>query len=162
MRSRDMMTKLDRLPTRKEEVKVWDLSLLSPAKQDRAYELMGLIGRAEDLEANDLQGVLVEFDTLVEGLPMLAADDREQGPMIEVPKDLEHYWRWSQKASEWRHYSFHLLGKVQTLRFVELCRAYGYGTARGQVKEQITPLADWGVADRAEMARLLDIAAGQD
>ena len=40
MRSRDMMTKLDRLPTRKEEVKVWDLSLLSPVDQDRANELM--------------------------------------------------------------------------------------------------------------------------
>jgi hypothetical protein len=62
-------------------------------------------------------------------------------------------------ASEWRHYSFYALGKVRTLRFVELCREYGYGSARGQVKEHMTPLAEWEAVDRAEMAALLDIAA---
>jgi hypothetical protein len=39
MRSRDMMAMLDRLgPNDDEEVKVWDLTLLSPEDQDpRAY-----------------------------------------------------------------------------------------------------------------------------
>jgi hypothetical protein len=161
-----MMTKLDRLPTKKEEVKIPDFSLLSPAEQDRATELMSLIGGAEDLEADDLQGAIVEFNALVEGLPMLGRDDPEGGPTIEVPYDLGNYWRWSQKASQWRHYSFHNLGKVQTLRFVELCSEYGYGNSGkkdlmgGRIKDQMMPLAEWDAADRAEMAALLDVAAG--
>jgi hypothetical protein len=162
-----MMTKLDRLPTRTGEVKVWDLSLLSPAEQDRANELMSLIGSAEDVADESLEPTLIEFRNLVEGLPMLAEDDPEGGPTIEVPHDLANYWLWSQKASEWRHYSFHNLGKVQTLRFVELCRAYGYDDSGGRtkdrmggrLKDQMTPLAEWESTDRAEMVRLLDIAA---
>ena len=91
----------------------------------------------------------------------MGPDDPDQGPTIEVPDDLDHYWSWSQKASEWRHYSFNTLGKVQTLRFVELCRCYGYGTADGRVKDHIVPLTEWAAVDRAEMNALLDSAAGR-
>jgi hypothetical protein len=154
-----MMTKLDRLPSKKEVVKVWDLSLLSPAEQDRANELMNLIGGAEDVEVESLEPALIELRELVDGLPMLAEDDPEGGPTIEVPYDLDHYWRWSQKASEWRHYSFSSLGKVQTLRFVQLCSEYGYEVGGGQVRDQMTPLAEWKAADRVEIGRLLDVAA---
>jgi hypothetical protein len=120
MRSRDMMTKLDRLPSKKEAVKVWDLSLLSPAEQDRASELMNLLRKADDIQAENLEPDLMEFRALVKNLPMLGEDEPEQGPTIEVPYDLGQYWCWIQKASSWRHYSFGDLGKVQTLRF---CRA---------------------------------------
>jgi hypothetical protein len=160
MRSRDMMTKLDRLPTREEEVKVWDFSLLSPVDQDRAAELMRLIGRAEDIEADSLNATLVEFNTLVHGLPMLGRDDPEKGPAIEVPHGLCDYWTWIQKASEWRHYRFGNLGKVQTLRFVELCRDYGYDPGGGRVKDQMIPLMEWEANARSEMNALLDTAAG--
>ena len=44
MRARGMTAKLDRLPI-SEEIKVWDLSLLSPEDQDRAKDLMDLIQR---------------------------------------------------------------------------------------------------------------------
>jgi hypothetical protein len=44
VRARNMMVKLRRLPQRAEEVKVPDLSLLSPAEQDRVGELFKLIG----------------------------------------------------------------------------------------------------------------------
>jgi hypothetical protein len=168
MRSRDMMTKLDRLPTRKEEVKVPDFSLLSPAEQDRASELMRLIRDAEDIQADSLEPIFIEFRNLVEGLPMLGEHDPEQGPLIEVPDDLRTYWMWNQKASEWRSYSFHRLGKVQTLRFVKLCRAHGYETDENsgkkdyygkRLKDQITPLAEWDLADRTEMAKFLDVVA---
>ena len=135
MRSRDMMNKLDRLPTRKEEVKVPDFSLLSPAEQDRASELMRLIRDAEDIQADSLEPTFIEFRNLVEGLPMLGEHDPEQGPLIEVPDDLRNYWMCNQKASEWRSYSFHKLGKVQTLRFAELCRAYGYETDENSGKK---------------------------
>jgi hypothetical protein len=166
VRSRDMMTKLDRLPTKKEEVKIPDFSLLSPAEQDRASELMKLIREAEDIQADSLEPTFIEFRNLVKGLPLLSEYDPEGGPTIEVPYDLENYWRWSQKASQWRHYSFHNLGKVQTLRFVELCSEYGYGNSGkkdlmgGRIKDQMMPLAEWDAADRAEMAALLDVAAG--
>lgn len=161
MRSRDMMTKLDRLPSKPEPVKVWDLSLLSPPGQDRASELLKLLGSAEDLDAPDLQPAIEEFQELVDGLPMLAEDEPEGGPIIEVPHDLQKYWLWSQRASEWRSYSFSNLTKVQTLRFVELCTEYGYCDGGGSVKDQIAPLVDWTEADRNELAGLLDIAAGK-
>jgi hypothetical protein len=164
------MTKLDRLPTRKEEVKIPDFSLLSPAEQDRAHELLSLIGSTEDADLESLEPTLIEFRTLVEGLPMLGEHDPEQGPSIEVPDGLRKYWTWGQKAPEWRHYSFSNLGKVQTLRFVELCREYGYGGGEDhsgrkdfmgvRVKDQMMPLAEWDPADRTEMAALLDVAAG--
>jgi hypothetical protein len=168
VRSRDMMTKLDRLPTKKEEVKIPDFSLLSPAEQDRARELMKLTREAEDIQADSLESAFVEFRNLVKDLPLLGEHDPESGPKIEVPYDLDCYWRWSQKASEWRHYSFNALGKVQTLRFVELCSEYGYssgednsGDAFGRrLREQMMPLAEWDAADRAEMAALLDVTAG--
>jgi hypothetical protein len=89
---------------------------------------------------------------------MLGENDPEQGPATEVPYDLENYWRWRQKASEWRHYSFRNPGKVRTLRFVELCRKYGYGNRR--VRDQATPPVGCKAADRAEIAVLSDIAAG--
>jgi len=55
------------------------------------------------------------------------------------------------------------------LRFVELCREYGYGGGEDdsakndafgrRLRKQMMPLAEWDAADRAEMAALLDIAA---
>ena len=106
---------------------------------------MRLIRDAEDIAAESLEPAFIEFRALVEGLPMLGEGDPEQGPKIEVPNGLEHYWCWSQKASGWRHYSFHNLGKVQTLQFMELCRAYGYGTGGGRVKDQMAPLEASGM-----------------
>jgi hypothetical protein len=43
-----MTAKLDRLPI-SEEIKVWDLSLLSPEDQDRAKDLMDLIQGSTDM-----------------------------------------------------------------------------------------------------------------
>ena len=52
--------------------------------------------------------------------------DRRQGPKIEVPRSLAHYWQRRQHASEGRRYYFDELKKVQIFRFVELCEQYGY------------------------------------
>ena len=73
MRSRDMIAKLDRLePNEDDEVKVWDLSLLSPEDQDRAHELLRLIGEAvEQNTVADMEPVVREFNDLVRGLPLL-------------------------------------------------------------------------------------------
>jgi hypothetical protein len=154
-----MMAKLDRLPTQEEdEIRVWDLSLLSPEQQDRASELMKLIGDSENIEAESLMPVLVEFCDLVEGLPMLGEDDPEQGPLIEVPKSLAHHWQWRQPATGWRSYNFYNLSKVQTLRFVELCTEYGYEEGRN-VDSHMTPLSQWQADDQAEMRDMIEIVA---
>ena len=87
MRARGMTAKLDRLPI-SEEVKVWDLSLLSPEDQDRAKDLMDLIQGSTDIEAEGLKAAIIEFENLVEGLPLLGGNDRGQGPKIEVPRSL--------------------------------------------------------------------------
>ncbi len=104
MRAREMMAKLDRLPTPKSEVNLWDLSLLSPYDYDRATYLMRLIGCSENKEAESLDTAISEFAALVRDLPLLGKDDPQQGPVIEVPAELEDYWQRQQKASEWRYY----------------------------------------------------------
>ena len=116
MRARGMTAKLDRLPIR-EEVKVWDLSLLSPEDQDGANDLMDLIQGSTDIEAEGLNAAIIEFEGLVEGLPLLGENDRGEGPKIEVPRSLAYYWQWRQHASEWQHYYFNELKKVHILRF---------------------------------------------
>ena len=152
-----MMAKLDRLPIH-EEIKVWDLSLLSPEDQDRAKDLMDLIRGATDIEAKGVKSALIEFANLVEGLPLLGENDRRQGPKIEVPRSLAYYWQRRQHASEWRRYYFNELKKVQILRFVELCRQYGY--REGNTRE-MAPIDEWAPDDREELAELLEIAAAE-
>jgi hypothetical protein len=79
----------------------------------------------------DVNATIIEFENLVEGLPLLGENDQRQGPKIEVPRCLAYYWRWRQNASEWRNYSFNKLKKVQIRRFVELCEQYGFREGRG-------------------------------
>ena len=157
MRARAMTAKLDRLPIH-EEIKVWDLSLLSPEDQDRAKDLMDLIRGATDIEAKGVKSALIEFANLVEGLPLLGENDRRQGPKIEVPRSLGYHWQsqWRQHASEYRHYNFYELKKVQILRFVELCEQYGY--REGNTRE-MAPIGEWEADDREELVELLEIAA---
>jgi hypothetical protein len=161
-----MMVKLDRLETNDDgdDVKIWDLSLLSPEEQDRAHELLRLIGEA--VETNEIAGiepVLDEFEKLVRGLPLLGWEDPEQGPLIEVPRDLAFYWKWQQPASTWRSYKFRSLTKVQTLRFMQLCEQYGYeaGLQGLALKSQLIPLARWQADDRAELQEMLRIVGSK-
>ena len=79
MRARGIMAKLDRLPIC-EEIKVWDLSLLSPEDQDRANDLMDLIQGSTDIEAEGLKAAIIEFENLVEGLPLLGGKRSRTGP----------------------------------------------------------------------------------
>jgi hypothetical protein len=129
-----------------------------PEDQDRAKDLMDLTRGSTDIEAKGVRSALIEFANLVEGLPLLGENDRGQGPIIEVPRGLGYYWqrRWRQHASEWRHYYFEELKKVQILRFVELCERYGY---REGITHEIAPIDAWETDDREELAELLEIAA---
>jgi hypothetical protein len=159
MRAREMMAKLDRLPTPKGEAKTWDVSLLSPEKQDRYSKLSELIFQSKDINSRSLDGVFLELIDLVDDLPLLGPHDPQQGPLIEVPGTLARYWQLPPGASKWRSYDFYRLSKIQTLRLVELCEQYGYvaGLSLIEIKEQMTPLHQWRTDDRAKMKKLLDI-----
>jgi hypothetical protein len=159
MRAREMMARLDRLPKKRGEVpKVWDLSLLSPEKQDRVGELFRLILGSKDINSENLVTLFAELDELVRDLLLLGPDDPEQGPSIEVPRGLARYWQW-QPTSKWRPLDFHKLSKVQTLRFVELCERHGFTDETDTPeKAQMLPLHAWRSRDRAELQGLLDRA----
>jgi hypothetical protein len=63
-------------------------------------------------------------------------------------------------ASSWRIHDFRKWGKVQTLRFVELCEQYGFKRgADTPVKAQMLPLHAWPARDGAELQEMLDVAA---
>ena len=73
MRAREMMSRLDRLPKKRgSEQKVWDLSLLSPEKQDRVDELFRLILGSKDIDSANLDTLIAEMDELVRNVPLLA------------------------------------------------------------------------------------------
>ena len=114
MRSRHLLAKLDRLRVPPEEPKFPDISLLSPADQDRVFGLFeknrdSLDGIEPKISANELD----ELEGLLTDLPIIGPDDKPAGPKIEVPPALVHYWQWSQPASTWRHCDFWKLKAVQ-------------------------------------------------
>jgi len=154
-----MMARLDRLPKRREgELKIPDFSLLSPEKQDRASELLNLVVASDDTQTADLYK---EFKALVRDLPLLGRNDPEQGPLIEVPEELAGHWQWHQSPSKWPTLDFDKLTKVQTVQFNALCERYGFRRGGNPYKAQMPPMNTWQPKDRAEMQRLLDIAAGR-
>jgi hypothetical protein len=89
-----------------------DLSLLTPGEQDRVWELFRKV-------RNSLQGV--EPGITPKELREL---QKFAGPKIEVPSALERYWSWVQRPAGGGGYRFDNLGKVETLRFVVLCKFY--------------------------------------
>jgi hypothetical protein len=95
-----LLAKLDRLRVPPEEPKFPDISLLSPADQDRVFGLFeknrdSLDGIEPKISANELD----ELEGLLTDLPIIGPDDKPAGPKIEVPPALVHYWQWSQPAS---------------------------------------------------------------
>ena len=159
MRSRHLLAKLDRLQVPPEEPKFPDISLLSPADQDRVFGLFekhrdSLDGIEPKISANELD----ELEGLLTDLPIIGPDDKPAGPKIEVPPALVHYWQWSQPASTWRHYDFWKRKAVQKIRLAELCRYYGCREGTSP-KATMLPLCDWTEQDRDEMTAFLDEAA---
>lgn len=117
---------------------------------------------SKDISSETFDTAFAEFDKLVRDLPLLGPNDPEQGPSIEVPGTLVRYWEWRRQhpASSWRSHDFRKWGKVQTLRFVELCEQYGFKRgADTPVKAQMLPLHEWAAGDRSELQEMLDMAA---
>lgn len=157
-----MLAKLDRLPMQPEAVAIPDFSLLSPENQDRVH---GLFSKIRDphtgIEPTISTEELAELEGLIADLPALGPNDKFAGPKIEVPCSLARYWEYSQHAAGWQPYDFGNLGKVETLRFVELCGLYGWNDPHGavQLKDRMVPFCEWQTGDQAEMTAMLEKAA---
>jgi hypothetical protein len=93
-------------------------------------------------------------------VPHLRRGEKFAGPKIEVPRALRSYWGWVKPAGG-SGYSFDHLGKVETLRFVELCKCYSEDESlRGmRLKDRMLPLDEWDPEDKAEMEVMLERAA---
>jgi hypothetical protein len=146
-----MLVKLDRLDLPSQEPKCPDISLLSPAAQDRVFEQFRKNRNSPNEIPTINRKVRDELERLLADLPVIGPDDKPAGPKIEVPPALVHYWQWNQSTSTWRHYDFWKLKAVQKIRLAELCRYYGWGA--------MLPLCDWTEQDRDEMTAFLDEAA---
>ena len=77
-----------------------------------------------------------------------------------MPRALEGYWAWVKPAVGGGGYRFRNLGKVETLRFVELCNYYsGDESLRGmRLIDRMLPLDEWQPDHKAEMEAMLEKA----
>jgi hypothetical protein len=164
MRSREMLKKLDRLSVdTTEDETVPDIWLLAPKDQDRVHELFAKLGDPEGRDQTITPDEEQELCGMLDGLPVLGPDDRSAGPDLEVPKELQFYWTWSQPADGWRPYDFHRLKCVQKVRFAELCAQYGYkkGMSNVEVKQNLAHLSQWLKDDQLAMIGLLQAASNR-
>lgn len=182
MRAREMHNKLDKLSgsVNDDEQTCPDISLLSPEDQDRAHELLAKIENVENeheflAKINDntiTEAELRELSALLDDLPILGPGDDFKGPSYAIPHQLRRYFtHFLQRENEGQvqpQFDFDKLKLVQKVRFVELCRKYGWEgeypnpahfrdwMRRGPVN--LVPLGDWDREDETEMRSLLDAA----
>jgi hypothetical protein len=160
MRSREMLSRLDRFPIKTDEDRrLPDISFLCPEDQDRVMELLETIEACDtNRDQKKLLAARREVTQLLCDLPLIDRDNgRLGGPNIDVPRTLERYWRWTQPASSPGSYRFGDLKAVQKVRFVELCRHYGWREDTPP-NATILPISEWADKDRSEMNTLLDAA----
>jgi hypothetical protein len=94
-----MLAKLGGLRMPPERAKPPDISLLSPADQDRVVELFRKNRNSiNGVEPSITRKESKELQRLLADLPTLGPNDKFAGPKIEVPRDLAHYWQYSQPA----------------------------------------------------------------
>ena len=184
MRAREMHNKLDRLSGSVDdgEHTCPDISLLSPEDQDRAHELLAKIEGVENeqeflakINENTItEAELRELSYLFDELPQLGPGDGFKGPSYEIPLELCSYFtHFRRRENEGVHPQFDCdkLKLVQKVRFVELCRKYGWegeypnpvrfgGQRHGLRRNPVNmvPLSEWDPEDEAELRSLLDVA----
>jgi hypothetical protein len=157
-----MLIKLGGLRLPAIEVGCPDLSLLSPEEQDRTWELAKKVDNTlRGLEPGITLKEFREAEGLLAKVPRLGPGETFAGPRIKVPRALKHYWDWVKPAAGGSGYRFRNLGKVETLRFVELCKYYSEGESlRGmRLIDRMLPLDEWQPDDKAEMEAMLEKAA---
>ena len=101
-----------------------------------------------------------ELNQLLKSLPLLGPHDQFTGPDLEIPDALVFHFKWTEQMGKrsYQFYDFRHLKAVQKVKFVELCRKYGWSD-RGNARRALQRLSEWSPADRAEMTGLLDAAA---
>ena len=186
MRAREMHNKLDRLSGSVDdgENTCPDISLLSPEDQDRAHELLAKIEGVENeqeflakINENTItEAELRELSYLFDELPQLGPGDRFKGPSYEIPLELCSYFtHFRRRENEGRvqpRFDCNKLKLVQKVRFVELCRKYGWegeypNADRGHVWKKhrdpvrLVALSEWDSEDEAELRSFLDTAEKQ-
>jgi hypothetical protein len=123
-----------------------------------------LIGKCRNFLSGVEPGATPEDIREVEGLltkvPTPRPGEKFAGPKIEVPRALARYWAWVKPPARGRGYRFDNLGKVETLRFAELCSFYSVDESlRGwSLIERMLPLDEWQPDDRAEIEAMLEKA----
>jgi hypothetical protein len=154
-----MLIKLGRMRLPPIEAGCPDISLLSPEEQDRFWELAKKVkNTVEGLEPGITIEEFRESEELAAKVPRLGPGQTFAGPKIKVPRALESYWSWV-KPTGGSGYRFGNLGKVETLRFVELCKSYTEDLPGMSLKDRILPLDEWAPDDMAEMEAMLEKAA---
>ena len=177
MRAREMHYKLDKLsvPSEDDEHTCPDISLLSPEDQDWVDEMFEKICASED----GPQSVITDVEArklidLLDELPVLGRDDKFAGPDLDIPREIEERFqllKWHEEGRcHWPRFDFfRKLKAVQKVRFVELCRKYGWeypnpDRSRGWKHRKhrdpvrLLPLSQWDPDDEAELRSLLDVA----
>lgn len=110
-------------------------------------------------------------------LPQLGPGDRFKGPSYEIPLELcsyfTHFLRRENEGQVQPQFEFHKLKVVEKVRFVELCRKYGwegeyprdysrhYFTSGRWGIPGLLPLSQWEPDDEAELRSLMDVAQAQ-
>jgi hypothetical protein len=178
MRAREMHNKLDRLAPSSEddEHNIPDLTLLSPEDQDWVDEMFEKVRAAEEDGAKSITPAEVrKLLDLLNDLPVLGPDDKFAGPDLDIPREIEMHFTLAKWHEEGRHHwprfdFFHKLKAVQKVRFVELCRQYGWEGEYPRDRSRryfklgrwgipgLLPLSQWDPDDEAEMRSLLDVA----
>jgi hypothetical protein len=179
MRAREMNNKLDKLwASDNDEQTCPDISLLSPQDQDRVHEILAKIKDVKDehefwarIQENIVTQVeLREVLDLWEELPILGPGDGFKGPSYGIPLELCSHFRRRENEGVHAQFDFHKLKLVQKVRFVELCRKYGWegeyprDRSRNYFKlakwgiPGLLPLSQWDPEHEAELRSLLDVA----
>jgi hypothetical protein len=157
-----MLIKLGRLQLPPLEAGCPDITLLTPEEQDRVSELAKKVNNTlEGLEPGITMDEFRELEGLLAKVPRLGPGEKLAGPKIGVPRALQSYWGWVKPAGG-SGYSFRNLGKVETLRFVALCKYYSSSdeSLRGtRLIDRMLPLDEWDTSDKAEMEAMLEKAA---
>ncbi|MGB8901941.1 MAG: hypothetical protein WCC90_23040 [Methylocella sp.] len=110
-----MIKRLDRVaPLPVEEFPLPDPTVLSAEEQDRFRDLLEKGARAAEGNGTITKAELQDLERLWSVCPPLPPGDGFSGPDIDVPRDLQNYWIWQQKASKWHSYNFGRAAKGST------------------------------------------------
>jgi hypothetical protein len=172
-----MHNKLDRLsvPSEDDEHTCPDISLLSPEDQDWVDEMFEKIRAGEEGSENVISDAEArKLIDLLNELPLLGRDDKFAGPDLNIPREIESHFqlaKWHEEGRQrWPRFELHKLKAVQKVRFVELCRKYGwegeyprdhsrhYHVSGRWGIPSLLPVNQWHPDDEAELRSFLDVA----